>query len=139
MNLLSSLAFILLATTDPFGFAAPPPAGPTYTAAKIVFNHPGPYTQAQLEAAAGMHKGTKFNADDVGKAAQALVDTGFFSSAGAALAPGRYEAITVLFDIKPIDRALMVRVGFENFVWLSHAEIESALQGNAPLFLDCLP
>jgi outer membrane protein insertion porin family len=139
MKLLSGLTFILLATTGPFGFAAPPPAGPTYTAAKIAFNHPGPYTQAQLEAAAGMHQGTKFNADDLRAAVQALVDTGFFSSAGAELAPGRYTAITVLFDIEPIDRAQMVRVGFENFVWLSPAEIESALQAKAPLFLDYLP
>ena len=86
-----------------------------------------------------MHQGTKFNADDLRAAVQALVDTGFFSSAGAELAPGRYTAITVLFDIEPIDRAQMVRVGFENFVWLSPAEIESALQAKAPLFLDYLP
>src|ERR1019366_7637406 len=101
MKLLSSLAFILLATTGPLGFAAPPPAGPPYTAATIVFNHPGPYTQAQLEAAAGMHQGTKFNADDLRAAAQALVDTGFFSSAGAELAPGRYAAITVSSTSSP--------------------------------------
>jgi outer membrane protein assembly factor BamA len=119
--------------------AMPAAAQKPYTAAKIVFNHPGPYTQAQLEAAAGMPEGTKFNADDLRAAAQALVDTGFFLSAGAELAPGRYAAITVLFDIEPIDRAQMVHVEFENFVWLSHAEIESALQAKAPLFLDYLP
>jgi len=119
--------------------AMPAAAQKPYTAAKIVFNNPGPYTQAQLEAVAGMHPGTKFNADDLGAAAQALVDTGFFDGAGAALAPGPYSAVTVLFDIKPIDRAQMVHVGFENFVWLSHAEIESALQAKAPLFLDYLP
>ena len=91
-----------------------------YTAAKIVFNHPGPYSQAQLEAAAGMHQGTNFNADDLGVAAQRLAESGFFGTVGATLAPGHYEAITVLFDVTPVDRSQLVHVEFENFVWLSH-------------------
>lgn len=132
MRLLRVLAFCLFA-------AAAPAAAQTYTAAKIVFNHPGPYTQAQLETAAGMHKGTSFTAEGLGDAAQRLVDTGFFGNVGATLAPGRYEAITVLFDIKPIDRSQMVHVAFQNFAWLSHEEIEDALQAKAPLFLDYLP
>lgn len=132
MKLLRSLVFILL-------FAAiPSVAEVTYTAAKIVFNHPGPYTQDQLEAAAGIHHGTSFNSADLGAAAQRLVDTGFFSDVGATLT-GRVDAATVLFDIKPIDRSQMVHVGFRNFIWLTHAEIESALHAKAPLFLDFLP
>src|SRR5580693_6988716 len=131
MRLLRLLAFLFA--------AALPAVAQTYTAAKVVFNNPGPYTQAQLETAAGMHKGTSFTADDLGAAAQRLVDTGFFDNVGATLAPGRYEAITVLFDIKPIDRDQMVHVSFENFAWLSHAEVESALQTKVPLFLDYLP
>lgn len=111
----------------------------SYTAAKISFNHPGTYTQAQLEAAAGMHKGTTFTADDLGAAAQRLVDTGFFGNVGATLAPGRNDAITVLFDVQPIERAQMLHVRYENFVWLSHDEIEMALQAKAPLFEDYLP
>jgi outer membrane protein insertion porin family len=131
MKFLRSCAFILL-------FAAlPSVAEVTYTAGKIVFNHPGPYTQDQLEAAAGIHRGTSFNAKDLGNAAQRLVDTGFFSDVGATLA-GRVDSATVLFDIKPIDRSQMVHVDFDNFVWLTHAEIESALQAKAPLFLDYL-
>jgi len=133
MKLLRSLAFILLVGTVPAA------AQMTYTAAKIVFNHPGPYTQAQLEAAAGMHPGTKFNADDLGAAAQRLVDTGFFGNVGATLAPGKVDAITVLFDIELVDREQMLHVGLENFVWLSHAEIEDALHAKSPLFLDYLP
>jgi len=132
MRVLRVIAFLLVA-------AIPTAATGQYTAAKIVFNHPGPYSQAQLEAAAGMHKGTSFTADDLGNAAQRLVDTGFFTNVGATLAQGRYEAITVLFDIQPIERDAMVHVGFENFVWLTHAEIEAALQAKAPLFLDYLP
>ena len=132
MKLLRSLAFILL-------FAAVPSvAEVTYTAANIVFNHPGPYAQDQLEAAAGIHPGTTFKSDDLGTAAQRLVDTGFFSDVGATLT-GRVDAATVLFDINPIDRSQMVHVGFQNFVWLTHAEIEAALRAKAPLFLDYLP
>lgn len=126
------LAFILLAAS------APGQAELTYTAAKIVFNHPGPYTQAQLEAAAGMHPGVSFTATDLGSAAQRLIDTGYFDSAGATLT-GEVKKATVLFDIKPTDQAQMLHVGFENFVWLSRAEIEDALHAKSPLFLDYLP
>jgi outer membrane protein insertion porin family len=109
-----------------------------YTAEKIVFNHPGPYSQAQLEQAVGMHPGTPFTADDLGAAAQRLVDTGYFDNVGATLA-GDAKRASVLFDIKPLDRTQMLHVGLENFVWLSHAEIEDALRARSPLFLDYLP
>src|ERR1017187_2408979 len=132
MKLLNCMAFILLA-----GFV-PAEGAPTYTASKIVFNHPGLYSQVQLEAAAGMHSGSSFNADDLGAAAQRLVDTGFFENVGATL-EGKANAASVLFDIKTIDRAQMLHVGFENFIWLSHSEIEDALRAKSPLFLDYLP
>jgi hypothetical protein len=132
MRILSSLPFILLATSIPSH------AQITYTASKIVFNHPGPYTQAQLEATVGMHAGTTFKADDLGAAAQRLIDTGYFDSVGATL-EGRTNAASVLFDTHPVDSAQMLHVGFENFVWLSHAEIEGALHARSPLFLDSLP
>jgi outer membrane protein assembly factor BamA len=119
--------------------AAPLAAQQTYTAGKIVFDHLGPYSQAQLEAASGMHAGTTFDADALGAAAQRLVDSGYFANVGATLAPGRATAITVLFSIDPIQRSEMLRAGFENFVWLSHAEIEASLQAKSPLFLDYLP
>jgi outer membrane protein insertion porin family len=132
MRLLRAIAFVLFAATIPAA------AGLTYTAGKIVFNHPGSYTQAQLEAVAGMHAGTSFKTDDLGAAAQRLIDSGFFENVGATL-EGRVDAASVLFDIKPMDRAQMLHVGFENLVWLSHAEVEAALQAKAPLFLDYLP
>jgi len=132
MKLLRTLAFMLV-------FAAVSvPGQQKYTAGQIVFNHPGPYSQAQLEEAAGMHPGVSFTADDLAAAAQRLVDSGFFGDAGASL-EGKYTAITVLFDVKPIERSQMLRVGFENFVWLSRAEIDTALQAKAPLFAGYLP
>jgi outer membrane protein assembly factor BamA len=132
MKLLNSLPFILLAASVPGS------AQITYTASKIAFNHPGPYSQTQLEAAAGMHTGTQFNADDLGNAAQRMADTGYFDNVGAALAGDVNKAI-VLFDIEPTDRAHMLHVGFENFIWLSRTEIEDLLHAKSPLFADYLP
>ncbi len=132
MKLLRVLTFILLGSTTVAS------AQITYTAAKIVFNHPGPYSQAQLETAAGIRAGTKFNADDLGNAAQHLVDTGYFDNVGATLT-GNVTSATVLFDIEPTDSTRMLHVGFENFVWLSHSEIEDALHAKSPLFDDYLP
>jgi outer membrane protein assembly factor BamA len=133
MKLPSILAFILFAAVAPARAA-----DLTYTAAKIVFIKPGPYTQTQLEAVAGMHAGMKFTSDDLGTAAQRMVDSGFFSDVGATLA-GDVNQADVLFDLKPFDRTQMLHVGFENFVWLTHAEIEVAIQAKAPLFQDYLP
>ena len=133
MKLLRRIAFILLA-----GTALPCAAQITYTAAKIVFNHPGPYTQAQLETAAGIHPGYAFNANDLGNAAQRLVDTGYFANVGATLS-GMTNHADVLFDIQPLDNSQMIHVGYENFVWLTHAEVEAALRAKSPLFLDFLP
>jgi outer membrane protein assembly factor BamA len=132
MKPLNALAFILLAGTTSASI------GQTYTASKIVFNNPGPYSQAQLESVVAMHHGTSFTADGLGLAAQRLVDTGFFFNVGATLA-GDVTKAQVLFDIKPVDRSMMLHVGFENFVWLTHAEIEDLLRARSPLFLDYLP
>jgi len=132
MKLLSGVAFILTFATIPVS------AQLKYTAGKIVFNHPGPYTQAQLEDAVGMHPGVSFTSDDLGASAQRLVDTGFFTDVEAAL-DGKVNAISVLFDVAPIDRSKMLHVGFENFVWLSSKEIESVLLAKSPLFSGYLP
>jgi outer membrane protein assembly factor BamA len=113
-------------------------AQPTYTAAKVVFNNPGTFTQQQLEDAANIHVGSKFSADVLSAAAQRLADTGYFDSAGAAL-EGKFGAMTVTFDIKPIPTSQMLHLGFENFVWLTRPEIDAAIRAKFPLFLGYLP
>jgi outer membrane protein insertion porin family len=123
---------LLLAGAIPFA------AAQTYTATQIVFNHPGPYTQEQLETAAGMHPGTKFNVDELSAAAQRLTDSGYFESVGPSI-EAKGGKISILFDIKLLDRAQLLHAGFENFVWLNHAEIEQALRAKSPLFQDYLP
>ncbi len=133
MKILSLTAFTLLA------LVLPAARSQTFAAAKIQFSHPGPYSQAQLEAAAGMHAGTKFTAAELGAAAQRLADTGYFSDVGAKTAPGRVDAITVQFDVTPIDRSQMLHVTFKNFVWLTREEVDAALQTKAPLFQGYVP
>jgi len=111
----------------------------TFTAAKIEFDHPGTYSQTQLESVAGMHAGTKFTVDDLSAAAQRLADTGYFSDVSATTAPGRVSAITVQFNIKPLERSQMLRLTFENFVWLMQDEIKNALEAKAPLYQGYVP
>lgn len=134
MKLLHVLAFLLLAGASPAMAQTQ-----TFTAAKIQFTNPGPYSQAQLEAVAEMHAGTKFTAEELGAAAQRLADTGYFGDVGAKTAPGRVDAITVVFDIKPLDRSQMLHLTFENFVWLTDAEIVAALQTKSPLYDGYVP
>ena len=130
MNPPSKLALFLIAVAMP--------AAAQYTAKKIVFNHPDQYTQEQLEAVAGLHAGMKFSSDDLGNAEQHFVDSGYFDTAGVDV-QGMTNSASIVFDLKPTDRAQMLHVGFENFVWLSHTEIEAAIHAKSPLFLDYLP
>jgi outer membrane protein insertion porin family len=132
MKMLRCLSFLLLVGAIPVATAQ------TYTATKIVFNHPGPYTQEQLEVAAGMHPGMKFNMKDLSTAAQCMADTGFFESVGPSLEV-KGSTATVLFDIKLLERSQMLHVGFENFVWLNPTEIKEAVRSKSSLYLGYLP
>ena len=133
MRLQSCFALILLAGT------IPAVAEQSYKAAKVVFQSAEMYPQAQLEEIAQIHPGTSFTAADLGNAAQHLIDTGFFEDVGATLGPGRMDAATVIFTTKPIPVSDMIHLGFENFVWLSHDEIMTAIHKKAPLFAGYLP
>ena len=105
----------------------------TYTAAHVHFSDLGTFTQQQLEDAAGVHSGTKLTADDLGAAAQRLVDTGYFDAMSATI-DGRISAATILFDDQPTPLNHMMHVGFENLIWLSHDELVSAIRTKIPLF-----
>jgi outer membrane protein insertion porin family len=110
----------------------------TYTAGKIVFNHPGDFTQQQLEDVAAIHPGTKFNNESLAVDAQRLADTGFFDNVGVTC-EGPLQSLTVNFDITPIDHSRLLPVGFENFIWLTPSELTSAVQSASPLFAGYLP
>jgi outer membrane protein insertion porin family len=85
-----------------------------------------------------MHAGTKFTADELAAAAQRLVDTGYFDDVTAFL-EGRATAMTINFMLKPTPREHMLHVGYQNFIWLTHTEIEAAILTKSPLFLGYLP
>lgn len=104
----------------------------TYTTKKIVFKHPGPFTQAQLESASGLHAGMKVTGDDVGAAAQKLADSQYFDNVQAAMADS--GGLVVTFDLTPSPAAKFLPTGFENFVWLTPAEIDAALHAKLPLY-----
>ncbi|QHN03878.1 hypothetical protein FTO74_11215 [Granulicella sp. WH15] len=110
----------------------------TYTAQRVQFSEMGSFTQKQLEDASGIHAGTSFTAADLNSAAQRLANTGYFNDVGATL-DGKTSAITVQFSVKPTPLDHMLHVGFENFIWLSHDEIEAAVKAKVPLFIDRLP
>lgn len=109
----------------------------TYTAARVHFSNMGTFNQQQLEDAAGIHAGTSLTAADLGAAAQRLVDTGYFDDMSATI-DGKITAATILFDDKPTPLNHMMHVGFENFIWLTHDEIEAATRARVPLFNDYL-
>ncbi len=109
----------------------------TYTAARVHFSSLGTFTQQQLEDAAGVHAGTTLTATELGAAAQRLVDTGYFDEMSATV-EGKVTAVTVEFDDKPTPLEHMMHVGFENFIWLTHDEIDAAIRAKVPLFNDYL-
>ncbi len=119
-------------------FAAGTAYAQTYTAQKIVFSNLGDFTQQQLEDTAGLHAGASFTSKSLGEAAQKLIDTGYFDNVGATI-DGKTNAATVKIDTQPTAHAAMLHVGFENFVWLTHDQIETAIKAKIPLFNDYLP
>ena len=110
----------------------------TYTAARVTFSNLGSFTQQQLENAAKVHAGSQLTAADLSAAAKRLVDTGYFDDISATV-EGKLAAATIKFDDKPTPLDHMLRVGFTNFVWLTHEEIEAAIKAKFPLFVDYLP
>jgi outer membrane protein insertion porin family len=128
--------FLLLAA--PLCTSAQVATAQDFTAGKIVFNHPGDFTQQQLEEVAAIHPGTRFNNDSLAVDAQRLADTGFFDNVGVTC-EGPLQSLTVNFDITPIGRSRLLPVGFENFIWLTPAELLAAVHYQSPLFAGSLP
>src|ERR1700753_1349957 len=100
MKPLRALAFML---------ATAIPASAQFIAKKIIFTHPGPYTQAQLEDAAGMHPG-KFTNDQLNDAAERLADCGYLDNVAAPRVEGYANALTVYFDFTPTDHSQMAQL-----------------------------
>ena len=121
-----------------FGLAISPSVFAQYTAGKIIFKDPGPYSQIDLEAVAQLHPRDKVGHETVQAAAQRLIDTGYFDDVGASM-EGSASALQVTFKLKPYTSAQLTSAGFENFVWLSPEERDAAIHKAAPLFRGMLP
>jgi len=109
-----------------------------YTVAKVVFKNSGPYRQADLEAALGVHSGQKLSVAGLQAAAQQLIDTGYFDDVGAGV-EGTLAAAQIVITLKPLPVEQLTPTGFENFVWLSPEELTAAVHQAAPLFHGALP
>lgn len=128
------LRFLALGLT----LSAPAIRAQVYTAGTIEFLNCGEYSHDDLEGAAGIHPGGKFTADDLSASAQRLVDTGYFDDVTASLV-GKFTSMKVTYQLKPTPKAAMLHVGYQNFVWLSRAEIDAAVKVKSPLFRGYLP
>ena len=113
------------------------PAQTAYTVKRITFKNPGTFTQRQLETAAQVHAGDHLNAAALGAAAQRLVDTGYFDNVQANF-DGTATSTAAVFTLTPSDLAPMLHTGFENFVWLTHDQLEAAIHAKLSLFNDRL-
>jgi len=109
-----------------------------YTVAKVVFDGIVPYSQADLEAAAGLKPGDHLTRDILQATAQRLVDTGAFGDLQATL-DGPVKAVSVIFKVKPVDESRTLAVGFENFIWWQHDELTAEIHRRVPLFNGSLP
>ena len=129
MPRLRSLLLLLLAV---------PAAAQTFTASKFIFRHPGPASQAQLEATIGLHAGSALTRASMTAAAEKLADTGFYDNVGVTT-KGSDNALTVVFDLTPADPASFLPTSFENFVWLSPDQIARAIRSKIPVYDGTLP
>ena len=108
-----------------------------YTIKRTVFKNPGNFTQQQLEAVAQVHAGDRADAKVLGAAVQRLIDSGYFDNVQANF-DGTAANTQAVFTLTPTPPASMIYVGFENFVWLTHDQIETAIHAKLPLFNDRL-
>lgn len=105
---------------------------------KATYKNAGPYTQAELDTVLALHVGDKVTIQSLQDAAQRVMSTGYFEDVGVGTSsvPAGLELVLTL---KPLPEDRMTRVGFENFVWLTPAELQAAVHQAAPLFHGRLP
>ncbi len=113
-------------------------AGAQFTIAKVSFRNPGSFAQAGLEQTAGLHSGEATTRMGIQKAAQNLMDTGYFDDVGVD-SKGAPNAMEIIFLLKPELAGKETATGFENFVWFTSAELEATVHKAAPLFHGRLP
>ena len=131
-RLLMMLAVVLVAVFTPRARAQ------KFTVGKVEFRNAGALSPQDLEAVAAFHAGEKVTTPDIQTAAQHLMDTGFFDDVKVDSA-GPISALTIIFLLKPLPPGEMLPVSFENFVWLTDADLQEIVHRTFPLFRGALP
>ncbi|MFC6646578.1 POTRA domain-containing protein [Granulicella cerasi] len=114
-------------------FVVAPAFAQTWVCKRVEFKNPGTFSQAQLEAAAGLHPGMSFTVQSLTDAAQKLADTGFFDNVTAGVT-GTPTNRGAEFVLKPTDVSQYLPLGFENLVWLTPEEVQAAIRAKLPLY-----
>lgn len=105
---------------------------------KIFFTGGAPYTDDELSTVVGLHSGQLFNDNELQAGSQRLIDTGLFDSA-ALTATGKGPTRQARYTLKATPPEKLLRASFENFVWLTPAELDTALRARVPLYRGLLP
>jgi outer membrane protein assembly factor BamA len=113
--------------------AVPLAAHAQYSIATVTFQHPGPYTHAELLAASGLEPGQALMHDSLGNAAQRLLNTGLFSDAEIDYT-GTGKARDIVVDLKPIALDKLLPASFENLVWFTRDELTAGIHAHVPLY-----
>ena len=114
-------------------------AADRYTLARILITGSERYQQDDLVRATGLAVNTQVTADDLQNAANRLGNSGAFSSVQFLFkaVTGVRGAVEADFQVKDADKFLPAV--FENLVWFSETELQSALHEAVPLYNGQLP
>jgi outer membrane protein assembly factor BamA len=113
-------------------------AADRYTLARILITGSERYEQEDLVRATGLAVNTQVTADDLQNAANRLGTSGAFSSVQFLFKPA-IGAKGVEADFQVTDAERFLPAVFENLVWFSESELQSALHEAMPLYNGQLP
>jgi outer membrane protein insertion porin family len=105
---------------------------------KLYFTGGAPYTDEELSTVVGLHSGQLFNDNELQAGSQRLIDTGLFDSA-ALTATGKGPTRQARYTLKATPPEKLLGASFENFVWFTPAELDTALRDRVPLYRGLLP
>ncbi len=101
---------------------------------KIAFTGVPQYANADLLAVSGLHPGTPLGSAEINAAAQALLDTGFFSHIGFT-----FDNVTLTYALVPMPASGLLTARYDNLVWWTPEELAAELHRRHPLFTTKVP
>ncbi len=112
-------------------------AGSQYRLTKIMVTGSRRYSDSDLVRATGLTVNTQVTLDDLQNAGARMGSSGVFSLVQFIFKPGSANSVEADFTVKDADRFLPAV--FENIVWLTDPELQSALHDALPLFNGMIP